>query len=149
MRRAVVAGFAYVGPVFALGFTLGTLRVLVVQPHVGSAVAVLIELPIMLSVSWIVCRTVMFRLAVPPRWRDRLAVGAVAFALLMLAEAGVSMLGFGRSLAEHLTTYRTPGAFLGLLAQAGFALFPSLQLGIRRVPTPVQADHGRRALVSR
>ena len=48
----------------------------------------------------------------------------VTFALLMLAELAVSVFGFGRTVAEHLATYRATGAQLGLAALAG--LHPQL-----------------------
>ncbi len=53
--RAVLAGVLYFGLVFALGFILGTLRVLVLEPRLGSTGAVLLELPVMLAASWLLC----------------------------------------------------------------------------------------------
>jgi hypothetical protein len=124
--RAVVAYFAIV---FAAGFALGTLRVLTLAPHLGETGAVLIELPVMLAVSWLACGAVLARWRVPPGWRHRLATGGVAFALLMAAELGVSVLAFSRSVAEHLATYRTWGAALGLAAQVAFAAMPLVRAG--------------------
>lgn len=130
--RASRAGMAYFGIVFAVGFLLGTLRVLVLVPRLGETVAVITELPLMLIVSWLACRWLVARLDVAPVLAARAVMGAVAFALLMLGELAVAVLGFGRSLAEHLAHYREASASLGLAGQVGFALFPSLQLLLRR-----------------
>jgi hypothetical protein len=126
MSRALKAGLAYFSIVFAVGFGLGTLRVLVMVPLFGEVSAVAIELPIMLALSWVACRWLINRFAVPAVSRDRLLMGGSAFLLLMAAELGVSVLAFGRSPAEHWATYRMLSAKMGLLAQIGFALMPLL-----------------------
>jgi hypothetical protein len=132
MAAALRAGVLYFAIVFAVGFVLGTIRVLVVIPRFGETNAVLIELPVMLALSWIACASLVRRFAVPPRLDARVVMGGVAFALLMSAEAGVSMFGFGRTFAEHFAVYQTAGAQLGLAAQIAFALFPLLQAMIGR-----------------
>lgn len=131
MTAAIKAGLAYFAIVFALGFALGALRVLVVAPLLGKLGAVLVELPLMLAASALACLFLVRRLAVPPAAAPRLVMGGLAFALLMLGEVAVSALGFGRTLAEHLATYRAAEAQLGLAAQLVFALLP-LALGRRR-----------------
>jgi hypothetical protein len=124
LSRTLQAGIAYFGVVFALGFVLGTLRVLVLAPTLGSTGAVLVEIPVMLMVSWIVCGWLIARFAVPPNLGDRLLMGAPAIGLLLMAELGVSVLAFGRSVTEHIATYRETDALLGLAAQIAFAIFP-------------------------
>lgn len=127
MAVSLRAGVVYFALVFAIGFVLGTIRVLVVIPRFGDTNAVLIELPVMLALSWMACAWIVRRFAVPPRAAERLMMGALAFALLMLGEVAVSVFGFGRTVAGHLATYQTPGAQLGLAAQVAFALFPWVQ----------------------
>jgi ABC-type uncharacterized transport system permease subunit len=121
------AGLVYFAVVFAAGVVLGTLRVLVVAPALGEVAAVVLELPLMLAVSWIACGRIVERLRVPPHWRARAAMGAVAFGVLMAAEAGLAILAFGRSPAEHLVSYRDTAARLGLAGQVAFALMPLLR----------------------
>ncbi len=133
MAAALRAGAAYFAIVFAIGFVLGTIRVIFVIPRIGETNAVLIELPLMLALSWAACMGLARRFAVSTGAEARLAMGGVAFALLMLGELGVSVFGFGRTVAEHFATYLTPGAQLGLAAQIGFALFPLIQGPHRRV----------------
>jgi hypothetical protein len=128
MIQALKAGAVYVALVFLAGFGLGVLRVLVVAPRLGAVVAVLIEAPAILVISWAVCRGCVARFGVAPAPGPRLMMGGSAFVLLMGLEVALSVLAFGRSLAEHLGGYLTlPGA-LGLAAQLGFAAIPLIQL---------------------
>ena len=57
---------------------------------------------------------------------DIITVLAV-FGLLMAAEAAGAMLIFGRSLAEHATSYARPAGAIGLAGQTIFALIPVLR----------------------
>lgn len=132
MTAALGAGAAYFALVFAAGFALGTIRVLAVGPGPGNVAAVLVELPVMLAIAWLACGRIARRFAVPERPAPRAAMGGLAFALLMLAELGVSILAFGRTPAEHLATYRNAASQLGLAAQLAFALFPLVQAATAR-----------------
>ena len=136
MTSALRAGLAYFALVFVTGFVLGTLRVLVIVPRFGDTGAVLLELPVMLALSWIACVWLIRRLAVPPGMRERLMMGGLAFALLMLGEIGVSVLGFGRTVAEHFASYQVIGAQLGLAAQICFALMPLAEAARQSAPAP-------------
>lgn len=128
---AGVAGGAYFLCVFATGFVLGVIRALLVMPYLGSTVAVLLELPIILGIAWIVCRKLTALLDLPDLARERIIMGGVAFALLMLAEFGVSALVFGRGPLQHLHDLTRPWALFGLAGQLAFAAFPLLQLDRR------------------
>ncbi len=128
MPAALKAGIVYFLIAFATGFALGTLRTLVIAPAIGELAAVVIELPVMMAVSWLACGFVLRRFAVAPAVRDRLVVGMVAFVLLLAAEAGVSVLLAGRTLGEHFALYKLAPAYLGLIAQIAFALFPVYRL---------------------
>ncbi len=129
------AGAAYFVVVFAIGSGCGTLRTLVIAPHVGEVAAVLIELPAMLAASWLACAWVLNRFAVPARGRERLAIGAVAFLLLIAAEAALGVFALGRSLAAHVGTYRLTAVQVGLAAQLLFGLFPVIQPKSKRALT--------------
>jgi hypothetical protein len=128
MSAALKAGALYFIIVFALGFGLGTLRVLVIIPVVGELAAVIIELPVMLVASWLACGGVLAKVPVPAALAPRLVMGVVAFVLLMAAEVAVSVFGFGRSVVAHLATYQALPAQLGLAAQAAFAAFPAARI---------------------
>ena len=119
---------AYALLTFAVGFALGTFRVLWLVPRVGDRIAVLLELPVMLGVSFLIARWAVAYWQVPAMPRRRLAMGALAFALLMLCEALVSLSLFGNSLSAHLARYLAPAAWPGLAAQLVFAAMPLLLL---------------------
>lgn len=127
-----MAGALYFVVMFALGFVLGTLRVLVVAPRLGDWGATLIELPIMLTLSWFACRWLVGRFAVPGRVAPRLAMGATAFMLLMVAEIllGTSLLG--RTLTQQVQAMTGGVGLLGLLGQFAFAAFPLVQTSPQR-----------------
>jgi hypothetical protein len=127
MTRALQAGSIYFLLIFGLGFVLGTLRVLVVAPRLGALAAVLAELPVILTAAWLVCARVTAGFRVPRSWQARLVMGGIAFALLMLAELGLSVVLLGNSLVDYLAAYRAVDGALGLAGQVAFAVFPLAQ----------------------
>lgn len=126
MPKVIPAAFAYFALIFALGFALGAVRVLVTAPAMGEVWATALELPVMLAASWVVCAWAIKRFAVPPQGGPRLGMGLLALLLLLSAETVLGVYGFGRTLAEQAAAYRNPGQFLGLLAQIAFAAFPAI-----------------------
>ena len=127
MAAAARAGILYFAIVFTCGFLLGVLRVLALAPWLGELLAVAVELPIMLAISWVVCGWLIRAFLVPGGHAARLVMGGLAFGLLMIAEAAIADLAFGQSLSEHLSRYAHASALLGLAGQALFGLFPLLQ----------------------
>lgn len=132
MIPGIKAAIGYFAVVFGMGFLLGTLRVLLIAPRLGEELAVAIELPVMLAVSWLTCARIIDWFSVPGALSPRLAMGGLAFILLMAAEMGVSVLAFGRTLVQHFESYRTAPSLLGLSAQIAFAAMPTIQLYPRR-----------------
>ena len=134
LTRAAVAGVAYFVIVFAVAFALGTLRVVVLIPSIGETTAVLLELSILLALSWKVSRWLIRRFEIVPIAGARLVMSGLAFAILMLAEFAGSIMVIGRTLAEHLEQYGQIPGLLGLLGQILFAAFPIIQgmIGNRR-----------------
>jgi dipeptide/tripeptide permease len=127
VTRALLAGAAYFAIVFAAGFVLGALRVALVAPLVGETSAVVVELPVILTASWIACGWCVRRFGVAETVAPRLLMGAIAFALLMLAELCLSVVGLNRTFAEHVAALVSRPGLIGLAGQALFALFPALQ----------------------
>jgi hypothetical protein len=118
------AGILYFALVFAAGFVLGTVRALWLVPHFGERTAELMETPIMLLVIIIAARWVVQRFAVPPPLSKRLAVGAIALALLLVAELTFVLSLRGLSIAEYVTA-RDPVSGTVYLAMLGvFAVMP-------------------------
>lgn len=126
------AGVAYAVIVFAIGFLLGTARVLLLAPRVGSTMAVSVEAPIMLTACWYVSRIWMTRLTVGAEIRPRILVGAVAFVTLMILEVALSIGLFHRSIGDYLADLRSPAGAIGLAAQTCFATLPLLNAVVRR-----------------
>ena len=80
----------------------------------------------MLLVSWLVCGSTIRWFGVRGR-RAALAMGAVAFALLMIAELALSVFTFGRSPEDFLRAFGTAAGAVGLTSQVVFALIPLLR----------------------
>ena len=57
---------------------LGTIRVLLVVPRIGTRTAELIETPVMIVVSLLAARWIIRRFAVPPSATERIVIGLVA-----------------------------------------------------------------------
>ncbi|MBI1402982.1 MAG: hypothetical protein GC147_07200 [Porphyrobacter sp.] len=117
------AGLDYGALVFALGFVLGTLRVLWLAPLVGLVVATAFELPVMLAASWWLAERLLRRFAIAAPG-EALAMGLFAFALLLAAECALAVGLSGQSPAQWLAGLAEPHAALGLAGQVGFALIP-------------------------
>ncbi|WP_149586917.1 hypothetical protein [Tabrizicola flagellatus] len=124
MSHFVKPALAYALPVFALAFCLGALRVTLVEPRIGPLAAVALEVPVVLALSWLVAGAVLRRW--PQDWPRRLAMGALAFLVLMALELATA-LSFGQSAAGFLAAMATPAGLLGLAGQVGFGLIPALR----------------------
>jgi hypothetical protein len=126
--RAFKAGLLYCAVVFAAGFVLGGLRTLYVAPLSGELIAVALEAPVMLAISWSACGWIAERLEVPDEILPRLIMGGVALVCMAAAEAGLALImAGGRPFSDYLLQ-RSPAALvLGVLAQFAFAVFPVLR----------------------
>ena len=124
MQGVLSAALAYWAFVFAAGSVLGTLRVTLLAPQVGPLAAVACEVPLMLVISLWGAARVLRRWPLAGR-TARLAMGAVAFALLIAAEAALARLAFGQALSGWAQDIATPHGALGFAGQVVFALIPS------------------------
>jgi hypothetical protein len=124
--RIVRAGALYFALTFAAGFVLGPIRILWAIPRFGERVGELLEMPIMLGVIVLVSRWAVRRFDVPPSVWKRLAVGAMALGLLMVAELTVVIFVRGITVAEYIAS-RDPVAGAVYLAMLGvFMVMPVL-----------------------
>ena len=126
MARIVPPALLYVAAVFAAAFVLGTFRILVLVPRLGELAAVTLEVPVVLGLSWLVAGRALRRWPLP-RPGQRLAMGGLAFALLMLGETTLGVTLFGRTLAGSLAAMATLPGLVGLAGQIGFGLIPALR----------------------
>lgn len=120
---AIRLGALYAGAVFLAGFALGTLRTLVIAPRAGDLIAVGIELPVILGVSWWVFGWLARGRGawpLPARGRVGLAAFLILIALELVLSAVIADGGVRGFVANWLTL---PGA-IGLAGQVAFALIP-------------------------
>ena len=132
LRRAAAAGTLYFGVVFAAGFALGAIRVLVLVPAIGALAAVLVEMPFILGISVFVAGRLIGMMRVGDTLAERLAMGASALVLLVVVEIGLPMVLTGPSLTEQLALYGRPDKLVGLAGQIVIAALPALRLVARR-----------------
>jgi len=125
-RGIARAAAGYFAAVFAAGFALGAARALWLSPQLGERAAQLLELPVMVGVAWAVARWRFGRdpVAWPPR--RRLAVGALALALLLVAEVALGMALRGLTLRQVFLERDPVAGTAYLAALAAFALLPWL-----------------------
>jgi hypothetical protein len=122
-RSVLLAAAAYWATVFAFAFVLGTFRTLWLTPRLGDIAATLCELPLVLAASWLAARRITRRFGVSAPGAA-LAMGLIAFALLMLAELALAQLLADQSPRQWAASLTTPAGLLGLAGQLGFALMP-------------------------
>lgn len=124
----MIAGAAvlYFLIVFGVGFLLGPIRVLVLEPRVGQLAAVLVEAPFLIAAIVLAARWVPRWCGTAPTTASLLGVGFGALVLQQIADflVGLTLRGIGP--AEQLARFATlEGAiYAGLLLL--FALMPLL-----------------------
>ena len=121
--RIARLSLAYWAAIFVLGFALGTVRTLWLAPALGDMMAVAAEVPVMLAASWLVAARLL------ARWRlesgsAALAMGLIAFVLLLAAEAVLAALLAGPGIGQWLAGLARPAGAVGLAGQIAFALIP-------------------------
>jgi hypothetical protein len=124
--RIARAAIAYWAMVFALGFLLGTIRVLWLVPQVGLIPATALELPVMLAASWFAAGWLVQRFGISGGG-EALAMGLIALALLLGSECVLAGALSGQTPAQWLAGLREPHALLGLGGQVVFAAMPWLR----------------------
>lgn len=124
IRRAAIAGAVYFLLLFALGFALGTIRVLFFVPKFGQLFAVIAEMPVMLIAAFFICRWAVQHWHVPPAAAIRWGMVIWFLALLITFETSLSLTLFGRTVDEQWAAFGTPPGLVGLLAQGIASLLP-------------------------
>lgn len=122
--RLLIAGFFYFLLVFGAGFVLAPLRLLWLLPRVGERAAELIELPLMLVVAVLAARWVLGRFCRGCHAGRRLAIGAIALSLMLVAEFGLVLPLRGLGPLEYLATRDPVSGTAYYLALLLFALMP-------------------------
>ena len=120
------AGTAYFAMVFAIGFVLGTIRVLWLAPYLGERMAELSEMPWMLLASVLSARWVTGKFALPALALQRLAVGMLALAWMLTFEFTLVLGLRGLSLNEYFASRDAVAGSIYLAMLGLFTLMPWL-----------------------
>lgn len=134
-RLGIVAAICF-AIVFGIGFTLGPIRVLWLEPWLGLRAATLIEAPFLLVAIIVAGRWVGRRLCAPDGPGFRLGVGLLAAGLVLAADVGVEVGLRDLSVAEVFTQRDPVSGAVYYALVAWTALAPCL-LG----RAPAQGSH--------
>ncbi len=124
--RTFRAALLYFLVVFGVGFLLGAIRVWLLVPRIGSRVAELAEVPIMIAVTVLAARWVVRWLKVPSALASRLGVGGVGLLIMLVAEFGLVLWVRGLTIRQYLETRDPISGTAYYLALLLFALMPAL-----------------------
>ncbi|MCG8413873.1 MAG: hypothetical protein MI746_06595 [Pseudomonadales bacterium] len=127
INNGLLAGILYAVGVFAIGFMLGVVRVALLVPLLGESLAVIIELPVILAASWVLCGRAIHIKQVTPEVSARAAMSLAAFVVIMVGDLMVGLFIFGLSTDDYVARYSEFANMLGLAGQMLFAIFPLLR----------------------
>lgn len=119
----MIRGAVYFALVFASGFILGFIRVLIVVPRLGERTAELIEAPVMLTAIYFAARFITRRFAALHPL-EYLHSGLFALLLLLVTEFSVVLGLRGLSIREYLTERDPVAGAVYLVLLIIFALMP-------------------------
>ncbi|MEC9311496.1 MAG: hypothetical protein VYA97_07025 [Pseudomonadota bacterium] len=131
-RPVLRAATFYSAAVFFCGFVLGSLRIFVLLPLMDELWAVSLELPIMLTLSWLIARHLTRNRKDLYPAAARLWMGIWAFGLLMVAEYVLATTLMGAAPSSYFGHWATAAGAIGLAGQIAFALIPFIQRITRR-----------------
>ena len=91
LKPILVAALLYFAIVFGIGFLLGPVRVLMLEPTVGRTVAVLCEAPLLLTAMILAARWLPQKLQLPMTATALATMGIGALILQLLADLAVGL----------------------------------------------------------
>ena len=112
--------------VFGVGFLLGPIRILVLEPRVGTLAAVLCEAPFLLVAIVVASRVAPRVVHLETCKSALLAVGLAALAMQQIADFAVGLALRGISLAEQLARFATAEGAIYAVLLVVFAVMPAL-----------------------
>lgn len=131
--RFLLPGIVYFAVVFAIGFVLGTIRVLIAVPAFGEQAAELAETPLMLLAAFLAARWTLRRFRISHAKRLSLLIGLTGLALLMMAEFLVVLFVRNESLQQYIVNRDPVAGVVYLLSLVIFAIMPWLVDAFRLV----------------
>lgn len=134
----------YAALVLGAGTVLGTLRTLFLAPRLGTLPAVLLEIPVMLVLSWACLALTLKIFPLPPHLGRRTFMGMLALALLLFGEFLLGYAFAGTGPGSFLSALGRPEGLAGLAAQIIFAAMPALDMLNRSARMRKRAAPGER-----
>jgi hypothetical protein len=126
MRNILAAATLYFIIVFGVGFLLGPIRVLLLEPRIGAVRAALCEAPFLLGAILVASRVAPRALQLDGRKGALLAVGLIALGMQQIADLAVGLALRGLSLPEQLARLATPEGAIYAALLVLFAVMPVL-----------------------
>jgi hypothetical protein len=124
--QVLKTGALYFALVFGAGFLLGPIRILWLEPRVGTRWAELTEAPIMLAVMLLAARWIVRRFHLPRTPSVRLGMGFVALAFMLIAEFGLVLSLRGMTMEQYFATRDPVSGTVYYALLLLFALLPYL-----------------------
>lgn len=125
MRAAAAAAIVYFAAVFAAGFALGPVRVMLVEPRIGAFLAVVCEAPFLAGAMWAAARAIPPAFGLGGKRPALLGMGLVALALVLAADVLVGVFARGIGVGAQLQRFMTPE---GLAYAALLVLFAAMPM---------------------
>jgi hypothetical protein len=126
VMRIAAAATLYFLSVFGAGFLFGTVRVLLVEPRLGSFYAVLCEAPFLLFVIVVASRWAPRAVGVPPQRGALVLVGLGALIMQQLADVIVGVTLRDLTLPEQFARFATAEGVVYAAMLTLFAIMPTL-----------------------
>lgn len=138
----------YSGSVFVVGFVFGVIRNVWANSVIGEDVAIMIEIPLMLTASWIIWQRIA--LSIEKTYvvvcdgdfcrREKkkllslevLQLGSLSFLYLMVYEFVLGKILVGETIASFIMKILRYPNYIGLIGQIGFGLIPVIRHIISR-----------------
>ena len=120
----IKAPFLYFILVYLAAFALGTVREFLITPAVGLTSALLIQMPVMVVVSYFAARFVLDRTPETKTPGDHLFVGCAAFMLLIMAEEAMTRILQGISIFTLWADFEPLAATANIVGLGLFMLMP-------------------------
>jgi hypothetical protein len=121
----ILAALQYFAVVFGAGFLMGVVRLQWLVPRLGTRTAELLELPLILAVSFVTARWLLRRRP-GASTSFRLGMGGIALLFMLTAEFGFVLALRGMSIADYLATRDAVSGTAYYLALLVFAALPLL-----------------------
>lgn len=131
LMRIAAASVLYFAVVFGVGMLLGPIRVFWLEPRLGKSIAVLCEMPFLLTAMVMAARWLPGQTGISGARGPLAAMGVGALILQQMADFTVGTLLRGLTPSDQLQNFETPAGVIYAVALLLFAAMPVLVSGGR------------------